>query len=132
MLLALTLLSALAQSPLEEIFAQRDVLAFSDGSSVYTFHRDHHFTLGPVGLSGRTIDGIWDEANGGLLITGKWSWMNGLSAPDDIREMLVGVSPHGSATHTVGNHVLSDVYFTVERLQPVSAETFARRKAALE
>ncbi len=136
-LLALLMLSspahAQAYEAVPERLAHSEVFAFTDGSSIYTFHADHRFELGPVGMSGRTIEGVWQDVDGGLLVTGTWSWMNGLSVPGDVREMLLNVTPHGGAATKVGiaEVEVQPTYFAVERLQKVAPEVLAERKKAV-
>jgi len=131
-----TLLSlALAQSPpsIEQHLEAHEVYAVSDGSSVFTFHRDHSFRVEPVGMSGRTIEGVWTRDDGLLLVTGVWGWVNGASKQGDHREMRMHVSPHpGEATKVGMRQVeVQPAYLTIEHLAPVDAEVFAERRGAV-
>ncbi len=120
----LVLAAALAQSPpsVEEHLQSQEVYTISDGSSVFRFHRDHRFELEPVGMSGRRVDGVWTRVDGGLLVTGQWSWLNGASLRNDYREMLVSVSPHPGEPTTVGfrKEEVQPAYFVIDRLQKVN------------
>lgn len=67
-----------------------------DGSSFYTFRKDHSFSSGPLGLGGRTIEGKWriaTKANESFEVEGKWSWINGLSRIDDYRRIVFDIRP---------------------------------------
>lgn len=128
--------TALAQAPppsVPEALAQREAFAFADGSSIYTFHSDHRFELGPVGMSGRTIAGVWTDGDNGLVVTGQWGWINGLSRTDDFREMVLHVTPHPGEATKVGHAQVEvqPVYFTIDGLRPVSKAVFDERKKAL-
>lgn len=134
MLLGLAL--AFAQSPpasVEEALVAAESYAVSDGSSIHTFHRDHRFVSGPVGMSGRTIEGFWERVDGGLRVTGTWGWVNGLSRPGDHRELVLSVTPHPGEPTKVGiaGVEVQPAYLVVERLVPVEASVFAERRAAL-
>ena len=73
-----------------DIIQAEGQFVFSDGSSYYMFRKDGTFTSGPLGLSGREINGKWQYVHDReFLIRGRWSWMNGLSARDDYREMTI-------------------------------------------
>jgi hypothetical protein len=115
------------------ILAKTEVFAFTDGSSVYSFHRDHRFELEPIGMSGRTVTGIWTATDSMLTITGEWGWANGLSAIDDFRELRLYVNPRDEPAIEVGHRKdkVSPVYFSVDRLVEVDKSTFEARKAAL-
>ena len=76
-----------------EVIEKEGVLRFSDGSSIYALYKDGRFELMPAGMSGRTISGIWKPDDGLICVEGLWSWMNGLSAPNDTRIMRFQVSP---------------------------------------
>ncbi len=81
-----------------QIIQKEGRLAFTDGSSYYDFERNGTFYSGPLGLSGRTIEGTWKLATvndfaGPLVIQGTWGWANGFSAVNDRREMTMAVYP---------------------------------------
>ncbi len=129
--IALLLCTALAQSPpsVEEYLKAHDTYAYSDGSSVFTFHKDHSFRLDPVGMSGRTIEGVWTKVDGGLLVTGQWTWVNGLSVDDDYREMLLHVSPLPGEPTKVGMRKVEvqPTYAVVDKVGTVDAAVYKRR-----
>jgi hypothetical protein len=65
---------------------------FADGSSYFLFKKDSSFESGPLGISGRSITGTWKRAGeNSLVIEGNWSWVNGLSDPNDIRRLTITV-----------------------------------------
>ena len=138
LILACTTFVAHAQDPPEnppdwtDILAVEGTFSFSDGSSVFTFHSDHRFTLEPIGISGRTIEGVWtSEAE--LLVAGQWGWLNGLSAIDDFREMQLQFTYMGEAAIEVGyrNDHVYPVYFTIERLMAIDQATYRARLEAV-
>ena len=98
-----------------QIIEKEGRLAFTDGSSYYDFEKDGTFHSGPLGLSGRTIEGTWKLATtndfaGTLVIQGMWSWMNGISAINDKREMMMSVYPRTGQPEKKGSDaVLSPV-----------------------
>lgn len=115
-----------------DILAADGAFSFSDGSSVFTFHSDHRFTLEPIGISGRTIEGVWtNEAE--LLVTGQWGWLNGLSMLNDFREMHLQISYNGEAPNEVGyrNDRVYPVVFTIERLVAIDEATYRARLEAV-
>jgi hypothetical protein len=96
------------RSPIEIIQAEGQFV-FSDGSSYYLFKKEGTFISEPLGLSGRVITGTWTCLdNREFVIQGRWSWINGLSARDDYREMRMIIGQAESAE-------------TIEQLSPVSS-----------
>src|SRR6185436_17231412 len=80
-------ITAESRSPIDIIQAEGQFL-FSDGSSYYLFKKEGTFISEPLGISGRVITGTWTcPDNREFVIQGRWSWINGLSARDDYREM---------------------------------------------
>jgi hypothetical protein len=82
------------------IINQEGELVVSDGSSYYDFRKDGRFISGPIdGISGRVIDGTWTiqgDKNArslcvDLVVKGTWSWVNGVSALNDRRTMVMAV-----------------------------------------
>ena len=98
-------------------------VCISDGSSVFIFSPDKTFRLEPIGLSGRTIEGTWSHDSPTLRITGKWSWINGLSAIDDYREMDIHIgylkeNPREYTSKIEGTkHAIHECYFVIERVE---------------
>jgi len=134
--IALLLATALAQSPptVEEHLKGHDSYAYSDGSSVFTFHKDQSFRLAPIGMSGRAIEGVWAKVDGGLLVTGQWTWVNGLSVDDDYREMLLQVSPLPGEPTKVGTQAVEvrPTYAVVEKVAPIDAAVYKRRLSVVK
>lgn len=105
------------------IIAGEGKFAFTDGSSVYTFSEDGTFMMEPLSLSGRAIEGRWtSESEGAFLITGVWTWYNGISVPDDFRRMTIAVtliSGEPEATQSIWTDsrlILYPVYFTIDEV----------------
>jgi hypothetical protein len=101
---------------------ERDgMLVLSDGSSVFLFHPDGAFEMGPIGMSGRTIKGRWKEDRPMLIVQGTWSAVNGISREGDIREMTIFLGWLASDTYEVGTAFhgklqVHKAYFTIEAL----------------
>jgi len=133
--LAALIATALAQPPpsVEEHLESHEVYAFSDGSSVFAFHKNHSFRLEPIGMSGRTVEGVWSRVDGGLLVTGKWTWINGLSVDGDFREMVIQVTPHPGEPTKVGMREVEvqPAYVTIEKLNKVDGAVYKRRQSAV-
>jgi len=106
---------------------ERGSLTVSDGSSFYTFNKDGTFASGPLGMSGRIIEGRWrmEEGSGNrFLVEGRWSWMNGISPLDDFRKMVVVVYP-GTFKKVPKDRLgfasvdeVLDCYFIIDGLSP--------------
>ena len=112
-----------------EIIQAEGQFVFTDGSSYYMFKKDGTFTSEPLGISGRKIKGKWEYLHDReFVIRGRWTWMNGLSARDDYREMTIAACRPVSAEIV---HRLSDVdatlnmkvykcYFVIETLTKIT------------
>jgi hypothetical protein len=126
--LLLVALPALAAPPTVQQIINRDGrFVFSDGSSYYSLEKDGSFHSGPLGMSGRTIDGRWKpDGSSRFVIEGRWSWLNGLSATNDRRRMAIGVSgllapakqgkPLGMLKPVKGPVVIHSCYFVIDEL----------------
>ncbi|MBT64041.1 MAG: hypothetical protein CML13_12600 [Puniceicoccaceae bacterium] len=117
-ILAVTSLPAFGDG-VSEVIEKEGILKFSDGSSIYTFHKDGSFDLNPCGMSGRTIRGNWKEVDRFIQVEGEWSWVNGLSVPGDIRIMELHINTHpsfGKETAGMNDQSVSKVYFTIESI----------------
>jgi hypothetical protein len=79
------------QSPLD-IIKKEGRLVIVDGSSYYALDHDGKFHSGPLGMSGRTIEGTWKHDGSLFVVQGQWSWINGVSAKDDRRTMRFAIS----------------------------------------
>lgn len=118
LILALSVLSAFSDG-LPEAVEKEGVFRFSDGISIYSFHKDGSFDLNPCSMSGRTIKGNWKEVDGFIQVEGKWSWVNGLSAPSDIRIMKLQVNTHpsfGKDIAGINKLPVHKVHFTIESI----------------
>ena len=117
------------EDALRGVLNARGSFAFSDGSSVYTLYRDGRFELGPVGLSGRTIEGVWQSDDDHVFVVfGRWGWINGLSRDDDYRRMTFAVTAYpsvppkdlpvqpGLAPALRPDPALTETYFVIEEL----------------
>jgi len=107
----------------KRVFSGDADVYLSDGSSMYMFQRDGQFTLEPLGMSGRTIEGQWKYADNFLHITGIWSWANGISPTNDRREMDIYVGWISSKTDEYNSsfsgktYKIPQAYFLIERLE---------------
>ncbi|MFA6176603.1 MAG: hypothetical protein WC765_08505 [Phycisphaerae bacterium] len=107
----------------KSVFSGDAEVCLSDGSSLYIFHPNGEFTLEPLGISGRTIEGKWNYDSEGLHITGIWSWINGSSVHNDRREMDIHVGYVGSKTTdyssriTAKQHKIQEAYFLIDRIE---------------
>jgi len=118
LILAITSLPAFCDG-VSEIIEKEGVFRFSDGSSIYSFHKDGSFDLNPCGMSGRTIKGNWKKVDDLIQVEGEWGWLNGTLKPDDIRIMRLQISTQSSwEKETAGMNKLpvSRVYFTIESI----------------
>jgi hypothetical protein len=102
--------------------------AFTDGSSVYRFAQDGAFLMEPLSLSGRAIEGGWISVSQGLfLVTGVWTWYNGISVPDDFRRMTMTINllagePDTTRTMWSGSTTrLYPVYFTIDEVAEIDS-----------
>ncbi len=110
----------------KKVFSGETEVCLSDGSSLYVFHPKGTFTMEPLGISGRTIEGLWKYDSNGIRITGTWSWINGLSVPNDRREMdlhigaiLAKKTKHRSR-NTGKEHEIQEAYFLIDRLEKIN------------
>jgi len=127
-LIAASSLRAGTPLSIPEIIALEGVFAFTDGSSVYTFSEDGTFLMEPLSLSGRAIEGRWTfESQGLFMITGVWTWYNGISVPDDFRRMTMAVTlipgePATVQTIWSGSSArLYQVYFTIDEVAGIDS-----------
>lgn len=93
--------AAIAADTVDQIIADTGLLVYSDGSSFFAFKRGGRFESGPMGMSGRTIDGAWTrDQDGRYVVKGRWGWINGLSVTNDYRTMTLWLShPHDPSTN---------------------------------
>jgi hypothetical protein len=110
-----------------KIIQQEGRFVFTDGSSYYLFRKDGTFKSGPLGLSGREIEGTWKLKDALFVIEGHWGWINGGSSKDDYRRLTLYVStPEAVETirypAAIGSGVGVKVYksyFEIEELQKI-------------
>ena len=77
----------------EQIVREEGRFVFVDGASYYVLEKGGAFRSGPLGLSGRTIEGRWKfQTPGRFVIEGRWGWVNGISPRDDFRRMTLVIS----------------------------------------
>ena len=77
-----------------------NLLTWSNGTSTYRLTEDHEFSLGPVAMSGRSIEGWWmfvDDTKSSVAVVGIWSWLNGGSAPNDYRRFVIQLDSKAAA-----------------------------------
>jgi len=80
----------------------------------------------PLGISGRTIEGLWKYDSDGIRITGTWSWINGLSVPNDRREMdlnigaILAKKTKRRSRNTGKEHEIQEAYFLIDRLEKIN------------
>ncbi len=94
--LATAVMADSALDPAKTIEADGSI-TLTDGSSYYTFSKGGTFTSGPLGLSGRALDGQWTVAasNGSekFTVIATATWMNGVSQMDDYRRIVFSIGP---------------------------------------
>ena len=88
--------TVIAKETVDQIIADAGLFVYSDGSSFFAFHKGGRFESGPMGISGRTIEGTWTmDQDGRYVVKGKWGWINGISVTNDFRTMSIHLSyPH--------------------------------------
>jgi|GEM_PF-1484947 len=98
-------------------------LAFSDGSSLYQFFDDGRFLLEPLSRCGRAIEGEWECSDSGtFVITGIWTWYDGISRVNDVRRMTINITVLSDKPDTLESlwqgtgSTVYNVYFTMEEL----------------
>ena len=110
-----------------KIIQQEARFVFTDGSSYYLFKKDGTFKSGPLGLSGREIEGTWKLKDTLFVIEGHWGWINGGSSRDDYRRLTLYVSTP-EAVETTKQLSMADgspglkvykTYFEIEDLQKI-------------
>ncbi|MEO6054123.1 MAG: hypothetical protein ABIP97_08940 [Chthoniobacterales bacterium] len=106
----------------EDIIQKDGVLNISDGSSIYAFRKDGTFSSFPVGMSGRVIKGTWKNEkgnDGGFLINGQWTWVNGLYSEGDFRTMKMYIYPLSRKTELVciPKTKVYKAYFLIDELK---------------
>ena len=89
---AVPALAALPPSA-SQIIQREGRLVFTDGSSFYDFEKNGTFHSGPMGMSGRTIEGHWKQQFSSFVIQGTWGWVNGFSAINDQRQLTLAIYP---------------------------------------
>ena len=105
------------------VFSGKAEVCFSDGSSLYIFHPSGAFSLEPLWISGRTIEGKWIYDSDGLHIAGLWSWINGASPLNDRRQMDIHIGYIGSKTTEYKSPItgkiynIQEAYFLIDRLE---------------
>jgi hypothetical protein len=110
-----------------KIIQEEGQFVFVDGSSYYLFKKDGMFKSGPLGMSGREIEGTWKQKDSLFIIEGHWGWMNGASSENDYRRLTLYVS-RPEAVETAKQPAVTDarwkmkvykVYFEIEELQKI-------------
>jgi len=101
--LLLIVSSAIAADTVDQIITDTGYFVYTDGSSFFAFHRGGRFESGPMGMSGRTIEGTWTQDNDGrYVVKGRWGWINGISVTNDYRTMSIWLSyPRDPSTNAV-------------------------------
>jgi hypothetical protein len=87
---ATTAASAQTRAALQ-VIREDGALVLMEGGSYYRFNRDSSFDSGPIGISGRTINGRWRGGDDVFIVEGRWGWINGGSATDDYRRMTMRI-----------------------------------------
>ena len=111
-----------------KIIEEEGQFIFHDGSSYYLFKKDGTFRSGPMGLSGREIEGKWKVDDRLFVIEGRWDWINGVSPADDYRRMVIYLSkPESvetvkriSTVEAGANQKIYKCYFLVEGLEKIA------------
>ena len=130
LLISFVSLAAEDRIPPLQAVEKSKAITISDGVSFYTFKADGSFASGPIGFSGRTINGTWKVDKGRpnvpFVVEGRWSWVNGISRNDDFRRMVFSLWP-GSFRPAVGAErdgflsadQIFDCYFVIDELSPI-------------
>jgi hypothetical protein len=91
---ALVPLQAAEYGKVADIIQAEGEFLTTDGSSYFLFKKDGSFDSGPLSMSGREIQGRWKpEGDYQFVIEGRWGWMNGLSAVNDRRKLVLNIQP---------------------------------------
>jgi hypothetical protein len=77
----------------QEALDKFGAFTITDGSSYFTFSRDGKFKSGPMGLSGRELNGTWTVADKTeMTVIARVGWMNGHQPQDDYRRIVLSIS----------------------------------------
>ena len=98
---------ASANDAVDQIISEAGIFAYSDGSSYFAFRKDGQFESGPMGESGRTINGTWTkDRDDRFVVKGKWGWMNGVSPTNDFRTMRLSISSYSPEPYSTPSNAL--------------------------
>ena len=125
-LLATIPLAAIAEEasllPLKAI-EQFGSISITDGSSFYMFSKDGSFRSGPLGMSGRELEGRWTADETRFTVTAKLGWVNGASMGHDYRRIVFVIysvrkhPPPQTDPFVAGAHPeFFDGYFLIDEL----------------
>lgn len=94
--LLLIVSTSFAADTVDQIIDDQGLFVYADGSSFFAFQKGGRFESGPMGMSGRTIEGTWTNGQDGrFVVKGRWGWINGASVTNDFRTMSIWISyPH--------------------------------------
>lgn len=109
-----------------KIIQEEGRFIFTDGSSYYLFEKDGAFKSGPLGMSGREIEGTWKFKERFFIIQGRWGWINGESPENDYRRLTLYISKP-EAVEVVRHLQMVEgldvkvykTYFEIEELQKI-------------
>jgi hypothetical protein len=91
----------------EEIIQREGQFVFTYGDSFFVFRKDNTFASVPVnGFNGQTISGRWRRSARDWVVEGRWGFINGVSARDDFRRMVMGISRVEPTAETTPAQVL--------------------------
>lgn len=104
---------------------QFGAITINDGSSFFTFSEGGAFRSGPLGISGRTMNGYWSvNDDGQFIVTVRLGWVNGISARNQYRRIVFHISHVSKRAGQPGSAINPgddfDSYFLIEEMTTIS------------
>ena len=109
-------------------------VSVTDGSSYFTFAKDHTFRSGPLGMSGREFVGRWTVERGQIFtVTAKMGWANGINPPDEYRRIVFYISgvqkrPTAEKISLGGPTQLFGTYLLIEEMTKITKAEYDKPK----
>ena len=108
-------------------------ITLTDGSSYYTFSKGGDFISGPIGFSGRELQGQWKLSASAppeeFTVTAKYGWVNGASADNEYRKIVFHIYPgqmRPFRDHMVPAMQEFAAYFLIEEFVKIPKPEFAQ------